>query len=243
MGSIKPVHAPCGEDMAIVCRSRGRVMNSSVQQQEGSGAQPGRGPRHGVLPGLHGHRACCGAAVRGSWSGHRRGPELQALASRSCSVSCPPGTCRSVRRRRALRPGPCSWASDTACSCMRTTSRPWRRLRLSRRVADFRCRRRDALRQAALGHGEVSGSAASVACSSPVSCRRRVRLAAAGLLLFAGFDELVFVQMLIGWLPLAFALTIVDPPVERAECIASRERERGLRLLFASDEFSGEPSS
>ena len=93
--------------------------------------------------------------------------------------------------------------------------------------------------QAALGHGEVERQRGlgRLFFTRQLS-EAGAGLAAAGLLLFAGFDELVFVQMLLGWLPLAFALTIVDPPVERAPSASHLENVSEVwRLLFASDEI------
>ena len=66
-------------------------------------------------------------------------------------------------------------------------------------------------------------------------------LAAASILAIGSFDELVVVQMVVGWLPLAFALLVVDPPVER---MASGSHPGShldnlggvLKALLASDE-------
>ena len=62
-------------------------------------------------------------------------------------------------------------------------------------------------------------------------------LAAALVLVLADFDALVLVQMVLGWLPLACALLVVDLPVERMASGSHLDNLAGvLRALFASDE-------
>ncbi|MEE4381456.1 MAG: MFS transporter [Pseudomonadales bacterium] len=60
-------------------------------------------------------------------------------------------------------------------------------------------------------------------------------LAAAVLLLFAGLNELVLLQAIVGWLPLGFALAVVEPPGERLAAGAHLENLGGvLRALLAN---------
>lgn len=62
-------------------------------------------------------------------------------------------------------------------------------------------------------------------------------LAAAAILAVATFEELVAVQMVVGWLPLAFALLVSDPPVERMS-VGSHLDNLGsvLRALLLSED-------
>lgn len=60
-------------------------------------------------------------------------------------------------------------------------------------------------------------------------------LAASGVLLIATLDDLVLVQVVMGWLPLVFALQVSEPPVERMHPGTHLDNMAGvLRALFAS---------
>lgn len=60
-------------------------------------------------------------------------------------------------------------------------------------------------------------------------------IAASIVLLLATLDELVLVQLAVGWLPLLFALLVVDPPVERMAADAHLKNLGGvLRALLGS---------
>ncbi|MEE4298168.1 MAG: hypothetical protein V2J24_01890, partial [Pseudomonadales bacterium] len=62
-------------------------------------------------------------------------------------------------------------------------------------------------------------------------------LAAAAILALASFEELVVVQMVVGWLPLVFAVFVTEPPVERMSAGSHLDNLGGvLRALLVSDE-------
>lgn len=60
-------------------------------------------------------------------------------------------------------------------------------------------------------------------------------LAAAAVLLWATLEELVLLQLVVGWLPLAFSVLVVEPPTERMSAGSHLDNLGGvLRAVFAN---------
>jgi MFS family permease len=90
--------------------------------------------------------------------------------------------------------------------------------------------------QVALGHGEAARrrGLGGLFFARQIS-EAGAGLAAAAILALGTFEELVLVQMVVGWLPLAVALLVVDPPVERMASGTHLDNLGGvLRALLAS---------